>query len=41
MKTIIITGGLGFIGSNLVNILSKKKFFIINIDKIIKINKLI
>jgi dTDP-glucose 4,6-dehydratase len=34
MKTIIITGGLGFIGSNLVNILSKKKFFIINIDKI-------
>ena len=34
MKTIIITGGLGFIGSNLVNILSKKKYFIINIDKI-------
>jgi dTDP-glucose 4,6-dehydratase len=34
MKTIIITGGLGFIGSNLVNILSKKNFFIINIDKI-------
>lgn len=33
MKTIIITGGLGFIGSNLVNILSKKKYFIINIDK--------
>ena len=34
MKTIVITGGLGFIGSNLVNILSKKKYFIINIDKI-------
>ena len=34
MKTIIITGGLGFVGSNLVNILSKKKYFIINIDKI-------
>ena len=34
MKTIIITGGLGFIGSNLFNILSKKKYFIINIDKI-------
>ena len=34
MKTIIITGGLGFIGSNLINILSKKKYFIINIDKI-------
>lgn len=34
MKTIIITGGLGFIGSNLINILSKKEYFIINIDKI-------
>ena len=34
MKTIIITGGLGFIGSNLINILSKKNFFIINVDKI-------
>ena len=34
MKTIIITGGLGFIGSNLINILSKKKYFIINIDKV-------
>jgi dTDP-glucose 4,6-dehydratase len=34
MKTIIVTGGLGFIGSNLVNILNKKKFFIINIDKV-------
>jgi dTDP-glucose 4,6-dehydratase len=34
MKTIVITGGLGFIGSNLINILSKKNYFIINIDKI-------
>ena len=33
MKKIIITGGLGFIGSNLINIL-KKKYFIINIDKV-------
>jgi dTDP-glucose 4,6-dehydratase len=33
MKTIIITGGLGFIGSNLINIL-KDKYFIINIDKV-------
>ena len=32
MKKIIVTGGLGFIGSNLINIL-QKKFFIINIDK--------
>ena len=33
MKKIIVTGGLGFIGSNLINIL-QKKFFIINIDKV-------
>ena len=33
METIIITGGLGFVGSNLINIL-KNKYFIINIDKV-------
>ena len=33
MKKVIITGGLGFIGSNLINIL-KKKYFVINIDKV-------
>jgi dTDP-glucose 4,6-dehydratase len=33
MEKIIVTGGLGFIGSNLINIL-KNKYFIINIDKI-------
>ena len=33
MNTIIVTGGLGFIGSNLIKILNKKNFFIINIDK--------
>ena len=33
MKTVIVTGGLGFIGSNLIKILNKKKYFIINIDK--------
>jgi dTDP-glucose 4,6-dehydratase len=34
MKKIIITGGLGFIGSNLIELLLKKKFSVINIDKV-------
>ena len=34
MKKIIVTGGLGFIGSNLIELLIKKKYFVINIDKI-------
>jgi len=34
MQKIIVTGGLGFIGSNLIDLLLKKKFFVINIDKI-------
>ena len=33
MKKIIVTGGLGFIGSNLIEFLIKKNFFVINIDK--------
>ena len=33
MKKIIVTGGLGFIGSNLVELLLKKNFYVINIDK--------
>ena len=35
MKKIIVTGGLGFIGSNLIELLVKKNFSVINIDKII------
>ena len=34
MKKIIVTGGSGFIGSNLVNYLIKKNYFVINIDKL-------
>ena len=33
MKKVIVTGGSGFIGSNLIRLLLKKKFFVINIDK--------
>ena len=34
MKKIIVTGGLGFIGSNLIELLLKKNFSVINIDKV-------
>jgi len=34
MKKIIITGGSGFIGSNLVNFFLKKNYFVVNIDKL-------
>ena len=33
MKKIVVTGGSGFIGSNLIQLLLKKKYFVINIDK--------
>ncbi len=33
-KNIIVTGGMGFIGSNLVDLLLKKNYKVINIDKI-------
>ena len=32
-NTLIVTGGLGFIGSNLINLLLKKNYFVVNIDK--------
>ena len=34
MKKIIVTGGSGFIGSNLIRLLLKKKYFVINVDKL-------
>lgn len=34
MKKIIVTGGLGFIGSNLIEVLLNKNYFVINLDKV-------
>ena len=34
MKKFIVTGGSGFIGSNLVKYLLAKKYFVINVDKL-------
>tara|TARA_B100001063_G_C16678002_1_gene510127 strand:- start:96 stop:1109 length:1014 start_codon:yes stop_codon:yes gene_type:complete len=34
MKTFIVTGGLGFIGSNLIDLLISKNYKVINIDKV-------
>ncbi len=33
MKKIVVTGGSGFIGSNLIKLLLKKNYYVINIDK--------
>ena len=33
-KNLVVTGGLGFIGSNLIKLLIEKKYSVINIDKI-------
>ncbi len=34
MRKIIVTGGLGFIGSNLINMLLKRNYYVVNLDKI-------
>ena len=34
MKKIIVTGGLGFIGSNLIELLINKNYYVINVDKV-------
>ncbi len=34
MKKIVVTGGLGFIGSNLIKHLLNQRFYVINIDKV-------
>ena len=34
MKKVVVTGGLGFIGSNLIKILIRQNFYVINIDKV-------
>ena len=34
MKRFIVTGGYGFIGSNLIKLLLKKKFKVLNIDNL-------
>ena len=34
MKKVVVTGGSGFIGSNIVKHLLKKKYYVINIDKV-------
>ena len=34
MSKLIVTGGLGFIGSNLIKLLLQKKYHVINVDKI-------
>ena len=34
MQKILVTGGLGFIGSNLIKQLLEKNFYVINVDKV-------
>ena len=34
MKRVIVTGGAGFIGSCLIKLLLKKKYIVLNLDKL-------
>ena len=34
MRKVLVTGGLGFIGSNLIELLLERKYYVINIDKV-------
>ena len=34
MKKVLVTGGLGFIGSNLIKLLLKKNYYVVNVDKV-------
>jgi dTDP-glucose 4,6-dehydratase len=34
MQNILVTGGLGFIGSNLIELLLLKKYIVLNLDKV-------
>ena len=34
MHRVLVTGGLGFIGSNLIELLLEQKYYVINIDKV-------
>ena len=34
MDKVLVTGGLGFVSSNLIKLLISKKYYVINIDKV-------
>ena len=34
MRKVLVTGGLGFIGSNLIELLLEQKYYVVNLDKV-------